>query len=180
MTVLLRTLCLALVLLVASANGARAMPAVGERAPRFALRPLQDNTVLVSSKRLFEGQTTLVSFFATWCKPCKQEIPELKILAERYADRGFRVVLVCLDQLGVREVARYLEEAGSGELQVLWDRYGRTREAYAVGQLPTNVLVGPDETVRLAWEMFQPEKLAELDALLEQLPRPAEPGADGG
>lgn len=167
---LLRTLCLSMALLSVAASGAHALPAVGERAPRFALRPLNDNTVLVSSKGLFEGQTTLVSFFATWCKPCKEEIPELKRLAARYADRGFRVVLVCLDQFGVRDVARYLEEAGSGDLPVLWDRYGRTREAYAVGQLPTNVLVGPDEQVQSAWELYRPDKLQELERQLQGLP----------
>lgn len=170
MKALLCTLCLAVALLALGTPPALALPAVGERAPRFALRPLNDNTVLVSSKGLFEGKTTLVSFFATWCKPCKEEIPELKRLAERYADRGFRVVLVCLDQFGVRDVARFLEEAGSGDLPVLWDRYGRTREAYAVGQLPTNVLVGPGEQVQKAWELYQPDQLKDLERRLNALP----------
>lgn len=157
-------------LVLAAASPVLAAPEAGKPAPRFALRPLRDNTQLVSSKDLYAGKTTLVSFFATWCKPCLREIPAFRALGERYGDRGFQVVLVCLDRIGLDSVNSYLKEANSGDLPVFSDRYGRAKEAYSVAQLPTNVLVGPDERVLMSWEGDQPAKVKEVEARVEKLP----------
>jgi thiol-disulfide isomerase/thioredoxin len=165
----LRALIIAAIVVLAHAAQGR-LPAEGSRAPRFALRNLHDNTQLLVSRTIFENRHTLVSFFATWCKPCKEEIPHLARLEREYGDRGFQVVLVCLDRMGMRSVKDYLEKAQGSELLVLWDKFGRVSKQYAVVQLPTSVLVGPDEKVILAWEMYQPERLQQLEDRLRKLP----------
>ena len=123
----------------------------------------------MTSQSLFGGKTTLLSFFATWCKPCKAEIPELRSFADRYAERGFQVVLVSLDQVGVGEVKSFLEGVGAGGLQVLWDDEGDVMALYEIMNLPSNVLVGPAGTVRMAWQGHLPGKLKALEAHLQTL-----------
>lgn len=152
-----------------------ALPEAGEPAPRFALRDFFDATKLVRATVLFQGKHTLVSFFATWCKPCKQEIPELRKLGESYGDRGVQVILVCLDRLGARDVGDYLKEAGAGGTTVLWDRYGAAQKEFGAVQLPANVLVGPTGDVVMAWEGYLPARLAELGERFEALPRTGAP-----
>jgi thiol-disulfide isomerase/thioredoxin len=110
-----------------------------------------------------------LSFFATWCKPCKAEIPELRSFADRYSERGFQVVLVSLDQVGVGEVKSFLEEVGAGGLQVLWDEEGDVMALYEIMNLPSNVLVSPTGTVRMAWQGHLPEKIKALEAHLQAL-----------
>lgn len=153
-----------------------ALPAAGARAPRFALRELRDKSVLVTSTGLLAGRTTLLSFFATWCKPCKEEIPELRRLTQNHEGKGFQVVLVCLDRMGARNVENYLAEADAGPLPVLWDKFGHTKDAFGVLQLPSNVLVGPDETVLLSWEGYLPERIRELERRLQSLVAGAQAG----
>ncbi|GAB4266456.1 TlpA disulfide reductase family protein [Deferrisoma sp.] len=161
------------VLCAALAAGAAwaAPPAPGAEAPAFGLRELGDPTKLVLASRLFEDGYTLLSFFATWCEPCAEEIPRLRALEAAYADRGFRVVLVCLDRFGLRGVDDYLARAGGAGMRVLSDKFNRVAKSYGVSQLPTNVLVGPDGRVVMAWEMYQEPKLRELEAFLQGLPR---------
>jgi peroxiredoxin len=160
----------ALVLLaLLSPSVGRSMPAVGDEAPRFTLRELADDSKSVISQSLFGGKTTLLSFFATWCKPCRAEIPELRFFADRYGERGFQVVLVSLDQVGVGEVKSFLEEVGAGGLQVLWDEEGDVMALYEIMNLPSNVLVGPTGTVRMAWQGHLPGMLKKLEAHLQTL-----------
>jgi peroxiredoxin len=147
------------------------MPEVGEEAPRFTLRELEDASQKVDSRQLFAEKTTLLNFFATWCKPCKAEIPDLRSMAERYGDRGFQVVLVSLDHVSVGEVKSFLEEVGAGALQVLWDNEMEAMALYEVMHLPSNVLVDPSERIRMVWQGHLPGKLEELRAHLQALPK---------
>jgi len=73
-------------------------PAIGERLQMadFKLPSLTDNTLL-DSKEL-DGQVLLVTFFATWCPPCIQEIPTLVYLQKSYKKKGFSVVAFSVDE----------------------------------------------------------------------------------
>lgn len=167
-----RALCpgLLLLALVFSAAPALALPGPGEKAPEFALGELDRPEKEVASAALFAGKTTLLSFFATWCKPCKAEIPEFQEMVSRYGGRGFQAVLVSLDVMGAEDVRPFLREAKAGDLPVLWDEEGEMMALYGFFGLPTNVVVGPDGTVVMSWMGDLPAKLRELDAYLERLP----------
>ena len=73
-------------------------PPIGERMRMvdFRLQSLTDNAMIDSSE--LEGRVLLVTFFATWCPPCIQEIPSLKALQEEYGDKGFSVLAFSLDE----------------------------------------------------------------------------------
>ncbi len=71
------------------------------KAPDFSLPDLEGNTVKFSD---FKGKVVLVDFWATWCGPCKMEIPHLVALHREYRDRGFEVIGIALDNGGAEVV----------------------------------------------------------------------------
>jgi len=70
-------------------------------APDFALPDLEAKTVRLSD---FEGQVRIIDFWATWCPPCRKEIPHFQALHEQYGDDGLIIIGVSLDKNGAEAV----------------------------------------------------------------------------
>ena len=87
-------------------------PRVGERMKmvHFNLPSAAENT-MVDSKQ-FKGKVLLITFFATWCPPCIQEIPNLIDLQKTYASQGFSVIGMSVDEGGVPPVKRLIDKTG--------------------------------------------------------------------
>ena len=87
-------------------------PRVGERMKmvHFNLPSAAENT-MVDSKQ-FKSKVLLVTFFATWCPPCIQEIPTLIDLQKTYASQGFSVIGMSVDEGGVPPVKRLIDKTG--------------------------------------------------------------------
>jgi len=92
-----------------------------------------------------EGRVVLLHFWASWCGPCKVEMPALKRLAGEFGDKGLSVLLVAEDSLKNARV--YAEEHALG-LPVLVDQYGRAMRGYGVKVIPTSVVIGRDGMVK--------------------------------
>ncbi len=75
--------------------------------PDFTLKDLEDHDVSLSK---FKGKVVLVNFWATWCGPCKIEIPWLVELQDKYAARGFTVLGVAMDEEGKSAVAPFVRK----------------------------------------------------------------------
>jgi thiol-disulfide isomerase/thioredoxin len=75
--------------------------------PDFTLKDLEDHDVSLSQ---FKGKVVLVNFWATWCGPCKIEIPWLVELQDKYAARGFTVLGVAMDEEGKNAVAPFVRK----------------------------------------------------------------------
>ena len=73
----------------------------------FTLKDLEDHDVTLSQ---FKGKVVLVNFWATWCGPCKIEIPWLIELQDKYGTRGFTVVGVAMDEEGKGAVAPFVQK----------------------------------------------------------------------
>src|SRR6202521_1970393 len=69
---------------------------IGSRLPDFSVKNLQQREI---SSADFRGKVVLIDFWATWCEPCKKEMPGYQKLADRYGSRGFRVVGFKLDSM---------------------------------------------------------------------------------
>ena len=75
--------------------------------PDFTLKDLEDHDVSLSQ---FKGKVVLVNFWATWCGPCRIEIPWLVELQDKYAARGFTVLGVAMDEEGKSAVAPFVQK----------------------------------------------------------------------
>jgi thiol-disulfide isomerase/thioredoxin len=82
-------------------------PTAGAPAPDFTLKDLQGNDVSLSQ---FKGKVVLIDFWATWCEPCKVEIPWLIELQQKYGDRGFTVLGIAMDEEGKSVVAPFVQK----------------------------------------------------------------------
>jgi len=105
-------------------------------APPFLLMDLQGHVI---STAQFPGHVVLLSFWATWCPPCREEIPELKELQSRYKDQ-LQVIGVSLDDEPARQVAQFVVRAGIN-YSVVMGSPEITQEYGGVPALPTNFLI---------------------------------------
>ena len=78
----------------------------GNKASSFTLENMQGEQVSLSD---YEGKVVLVDFWATWCPPCRMEIPHFNELYEEYKDQGFEVLGVSLDRGGKPTIDKFLE-----------------------------------------------------------------------
>ena len=117
-----------------------------------------------------EEDFLVVNFWATWCAPCRKEMPQLDALAKRYQGRGVKVIALSVDRGGAAKPEKFLNELGVAHLTRLYDpSYKAARAAKLIG-LPTTLLVSPkgQEIGRLAGEADwdAPEVHALLDYYL--------------
>ncbi len=117
---------------------------VNQPAPDFQLRTLQGETVKLSELR---GQPVWLNFWAAWCAPCRQEIPDLIAEGKKAGDQGVRLLTIDTGE-GEQEVRRYLKTSGYSELPTALDQDGSVASAYGVLGLPTHVFIDSQGTVR--------------------------------
>jgi len=118
-------------------TGVPARPQKGFRAPDLTLLNLEGQEVSLSD---FRGKLVLVNFWATWCSPCRQELPAIQA---QYESTDDLVVLGVNFQEGADEVRPFVTEAGL-TFPVLLDETGRATLIYRVRGLPTSFLVDAD------------------------------------
>ncbi|MFH1086543.1 MAG: TlpA disulfide reductase family protein [Chloroflexota bacterium] len=122
---------------------ASAPPRVGAAASDFALTDLAGNTVTLSGLR---GRSVLVNFWASWCGPCRVELPHLTRLYNDQSGQAFELLAV-----NVREDAERVQrfaDANQMSFPVLLDRRGQVAAAYYVRGLPTSVFVDAQGIIR--------------------------------
>jgi cytochrome c biogenesis protein CcmG/thiol:disulfide interchange protein DsbE len=109
-------------------------------APDFALKDADGKTVRLSDYR---GKVVLLDFWATWCQPCKIEIPWFMEFERKYRDRGFAVLGVSMDEEGWEVVRPFVAELGVNYRMVLGDD-GAAASYGGVEALPTTFLIDRD------------------------------------
>lgn len=111
------------------------------------------------------GRPVLVNFWASWCEPCRAEMPTLQALAELYGPEQLAVVALNFKEAPAT-VARFVQRTGL-RLPVLLDREGAVARACAVKVFPTTLLIGADGRPRqrvrgeLDWTGAEAERLVQ-------------------
>ncbi len=90
--------------------------------------------------RNYRGKVILLDFWATWCKPCLDEMPNVKELYEEYHDDGFEIIGVSLDR-SKENLVSYVDENGIGWPQIYDGQGGRIATSYAVSAIPSTFLL---------------------------------------
>jgi len=136
--------------------------------PGAAARPASG----VRSLADYRGQVVLVNIWATWCAPCREEIPSIQALYRDFAPRGFKVVAVSVDEGAdaPRKIREFLAPYHV-TYDVLHDSAGAIQKTYQSTGVPENFVIGADGVVRkkaYAQDWNSPENRALIGRLLDE------------
>ena len=114
----------------------------GTKAPDFAFKTLDGATVALED---FHGQVVLVNIWATWCVPCREEMPSLEELSSHLQGRRFAILAVSIDR-NVRSVKLFRDEF-TLSFPILLDPPGRISRLYGVNGLPESFLIDAEGVI---------------------------------
>ncbi len=148
------------------------MPAaqVGFAAPPFTLTDMDGHTVHLSD---YPGKVVLLNFWASWCHPCRSEMPAIQQTYQAYQSRGLVVLEVNASYQDTPASMRTFLGSLTYTYPILLDETGEVNRLYGVGALPTTFFIGRDGTIR-DMAIGGPMSLAGLstrvEALLQETP----------
>ena len=142
-----RAFCLALGLM----SGAPAMAEVEGVVPDFTLKSRSGENLRLEDLR---GEVVMLNFWASWCGPCRQEMPHMDAIEREFRDYGFRVLAVNVDQH--RDDAEQFLETMPVDFAILWDHDSTVSERYDVEAMPTTVMIDRDGRARYVHHGYQP------------------------
>lgn len=130
---------LMLVGLAACSKKEQPLPGEGKPAPDFTLKNLAGENVNLASLR---GKVVLVNFWATWCPPCREEIPSMVKLNQAMAGKPFQMLAISIDEGGKEEVEKFYKSAGAS-LPTLLDTEQQVGASYGITGVPETFVIDP-------------------------------------
>lgn len=165
---------LVLVLLIAGKSLLRSELApvgVGADAPPFSAQTL-DSASQTKTLADYRGQVVLINIWATWCAPCRVEMPSIEQLHRAYFEKGLRIVAVSVDDSGTEPQIRDFVEQYGLTFEVLHDpggQTGRISRDYQTTGYPETVIIGRDGIIRKKLLGVHDWNSTENRALIERL-----------
>ena len=144
-----------LLLLVSTVYGG-----VNEKMPEFNLPSALDGEVVKSKD--FAGKVLLVTFFATWCPPCRQEVPTLIQLQNDYESKGFSVIGLSVDDKGKKVVAKMMKKENVN-YPILMAKGKTARDFGGIVGIPISFLVNKQGIIVKRYTGYVPKSLLEKD-----------------
>ena len=149
MTVMKRlSLLLAALLVLASCHREPPAPPFGPPMPPYKAQRLDGKPFDIADEK---GSVVLLNLWATWCGPCRFEIPELGKLHAKYAGRGFKVIGVSLDEGGAAAVKQFVADQKIA-YPIVVDPEGKLATLLNTTVIPTSIVV--DKTGNIVWKHF--------------------------
>ncbi|TFB14104.1 thiol-disulfide oxidoreductase ResA [Filobacillus milosensis] len=143
-TVILSILVVATILaLYINAQNKNPILEAGDVAPNFMLERLDSNESIQIDQ--LKGKGVMVNFWATYCEPCKEEMPYMEKLYKVYKDKGIEIVAVSVDKN--KMVIENFYNRYNLSFPLVHDKKGTVMELYQVVPLPTSYFINPDGTI---------------------------------
>lgn len=166
---LCRAICLLLIIFFAlSCDKAKVSgsAAPGEKAPNFTLSDLKGDAIRLSD---YNGKVVMLEFWATWCLPCKDAIPDMNALYEKYKDKGFVLFGISMDVTGdFRANVGPFAKEHSIRYPILHDT-ANINAMYGVYSIPTTVIIDRQGNVKSVHAGFNSYLGAKLSKEIETL-----------
>ncbi len=135
-------------------------------APDFTLKSLSGEEVHLSDQR---GKYVLVNFWATWCGPCKIEMPSLETLHQRFKSKKFSLLAISNDMFGAKIVEPFVK-ANNLSFPILLDQQLQASNKFGVVSLPTTFMIDPAGNIigelRGAEDWASPDNILYFENLL--------------
>jgi cytochrome c biogenesis protein CcmG, thiol:disulfide interchange protein DsbE len=144
---------------------------LGSKAPDFTAYTLDSAP---RPKRLadYRGKVLMINVWATWCLPCRVEMPSIEALNKDYAPKGLKIVAVSIDDPGTDSTIRAFVKQYGLTFEILHDPQARITEAYDISGYPETFIVGKDGVIRKklmsATDWNTPEARSLVDRLLAE------------
>lgn len=166
----LRSVCVltaATGLLLTSAPDARAGVGKGDRAPELA--SVKDKRKKRVKIRSYRGKYLVVTFGASWCPPCKKELPALERIARSYkGDKRIKFLAINIDKK-IAKGKKFVKRAGLKHVRVGFDPKGGSVRSYDPPSMPTTYIVGPRGVIRHRHKGFRSGDGAKLRKQIKTL-----------
>lgn len=151
---------------IQQANSQRA-ELVDQPSRDFVLSDLNGNPVSLASLR---GRVVFVNFWATWCAPCREEIPSMIELASRLSDRPFTMLAISQDE-DLEALSAFVQEfdLDASQVVVLSDPEGDVATAWGTVLLPETYLVDPEGQIALRFQNSRDWTAPEFAGMMERM-----------
>ena len=146
MTRVFRTLLPALltIAMLVLLSGTHAVAAsTNEKAPDFTLKTSSGKNLRLND---FRGKVVMINFWATWCAPCRKELPYLDALYKKYKKKGFVLLGVNVDS--DRAVAKKMAKEFKVSFPVLFDNAQKVSKSYKLKAMPSTFIIGKDGKIK--------------------------------
>ena len=149
---------------------------VGKVAPDFALTDINEKPIRLSD---FRGKVVFLNFWATWCAPCREEMPSMEVLHKNFEKDGLVILAVSIDRVTTTKDIPPFVKGMNLTFPVLIDSWGKTDKPYKRMGVPETfiidqqgvireIIIGPKDWTRV-------DNLKTLTTLLNVIPKTAQP-----
>ncbi|MHB1458907.1 MAG: TlpA disulfide reductase family protein [Armatimonadota bacterium] len=145
----------------------------GKKAPDFTLKSITGKQVTLKQLRtdpLSKKQlkVILIDFWATWCPPCREEVPLLQKLHQKYSKKGLSVVGISVDDNGAEAVKPFAKEYGL-KYNMLLDPTAKIAKKYLIRPIPTTYLIDKQGIIRYVHVGFNSSMEKQLEKEINEL-----------
>jgi len=123
--------------------GGASHPSVGTPAPDFTLTSIDGTSVTLSD---YQGQVVLLNFWASWCPPCRSEMPSMESLHRTIGNEDFVIIAVSIDGGGTDKVREFITENGY-TFETLHDKNQAVADPYGIEAIPTSYIIDKNGTI---------------------------------
>lgn len=120
-------------------------------APDFTLKSLSGENLKLSEMR---GEVIMINFWASWCGPCRQEMPILEKIYQKYQPLGFTLLGVNVEE-DINDAKNYLKDV-QVSFPILFDNTNKVSQLYEIIAMPSTILIDRDGNMRFLHQGYQP------------------------